>query len=101
MTLRELRDRWPQRECAVGFPGTWWVRFGAKWYLLLQHWGEDDVLAAWSDPQRMLRRLSGTVLRCASCGALYSPRTAVYGQTAPCRTLIVEEEDGKEVTRTS
>ena len=93
MTVKELRERWAERDCAVGFPGTWWVRFGAKWYLLLEHWADEDVLAAWSDPQRMLRRLSGTVLRCSCCGVVYSPRVAVLGDVGNCTTLLVEEEE--------
>jgi len=94
MTLRELRQRWGERDCALGFPGTWWVRFGAKWYLLPERWRDcEDVLAAWTDPQRMLRRLSGTVLRCSCCGAVFSPRVAVLGYVGGCRTLLVEEDE--------
>jgi hypothetical protein len=93
MTIRQLRERWAERDCAVGFPGTWWVRFGAKWYLLLEQWGDENVLAASTSPQRMLRRLSGTVLRCSCCGAVYSPRVAVLGYVGGCRTLFVEEDE--------
>jgi hypothetical protein len=94
VTIRELRERWEQRDCAVGFPGFYWVRFGAKWYLLVERWRDQDVLAAWSDPQRMLRRMAGTSLRCSCCGAVYSPRVAVLGDVGGCKTLFVEEDEG-------
>jgi hypothetical protein len=94
MTVKELRERWPERDCAVGFPGVWWVRFGDRWYLLPKEVGEEDLPAGQKSGESMLRTLAGYVMRCACCGAIYSPGMAVYGLLGGCRTLVAEQDFG-------
>jgi hypothetical protein len=95
MKIREVRDMWHERDCAVGLAESWWVRFGKTWFRLPKRIGEDEnAQAEQKSADAMLTLLAGTVLRCSCCGALYSPMMVVSGQFCGGRHLVATKDDG-------
>jgi hypothetical protein len=94
MTVREVRHKWPERDCAVESTHYYWVRFGDIWYMVPKRIGQhEDLLAGMITPKEMMRFLTGFVLRCACCGAEYSPRVVVFDSVGRCRNLLLEVEN--------